>query len=97
MNILPWPSFIRNGDKVFWQSCSPSASIILSPLMVNIPPGVYLEVKVDWGCSERLSLLPSHVIWYKNRLCFKSLLSVTASDLHGKTKGNRLSTLQICT
>ena len=96
MNILPGLPLSRMEIKSSG-SPFPSTSIILFPLMVNIPPGICLEVKADWGCTERPSLLPSHVVRYKNTLYFKSSSSVTASDLHGKTKSNRLSTLHVCT
>lgn len=46
-----------------------------------------------WG----LAFLYSHVVWYKNILYFKSLLTVTTSDLHRKTKRNSINTLWICT
>lgn len=43
---------------------------------------------VALGCTLGVSLSYSQVIWYKNILCFKSLMTVNTSDLHGKTKSN---------
>lgn len=50
-----------------------------------------------WAALWDSAFLYSPVVWYKNILYYKSLLTVTASDLHGETKSNRLSALQLCT
>lgn len=42
-----------------------------------------------WAALWDSAFLYSPVVWYKNILYYKSLLTVTASDLHGETKSNR--------
>lgn len=50
-----------------------------------------------WAALWGSAFLYSHVVGYKNILYYESLLTVTASELHGETKSNRPSALHICT
>lgn len=65
--------------------------------LLNTSPGVCLEVKVDLGHTIQFSLstLPCDLV--QKYTLLQVLIDSDCSDLHGKTKSNRLSTLQICT
>lgn len=75
----------RKGDEIFHQSFLPPYPPFCCSCWGKHFPAVHWETRrigvALWGLATYI-----HVVWYKNRLYFKSFMTMNASDLHEKTK-----------
>lgn len=96
----PWPS-LKNVSGVEMKSSGsplPSTSVILFPLVEWTLPRSLFGGQSGLGLHYGVQPFYSPM-WFCTKIYFTTspLLTVTTSDLRGKTKSNRLSALWICT